>query len=231
MTKPRQYTKELLSDRAASARAYREGRGPIRRVVAGASSAPVPVEYAPRSVSDPRPWVQWHYDDGTEEFRFSGRECWAEPVPEQDRAADLWAVERSIVLRLAACGVAMEQDPNRELASHLFADGSEVNIWGDDVTGTRMWSMRHTTGEHGRLRWSWVSADGSRETIGEFPADGQDPSFGRDSAALVETIVSLAREHGPAWQQYAREDVRLMAHAWAQAAGVELPLPPPCEGV
>ncbi|MFD8335510.1 hypothetical protein ACFV42_23050 [Streptomyces solisilvae] len=230
MPKRRQYSRELLSARAQSVKAYREGRGPLLRIVAGwgSDSIAMPVEYAPRTKGDPRPWVQWNQHDGTEGFRFSGRECWAQQVTEEGREPEFWSVERTVLLRLAARGIAMVQERGRRWSalSYVFADGSGVSVTGEDVNGLFPSSVRHTVGEHGRLSWRWDSADGSRERGGEIPGGETGPNFGRDSVALIMAVASLAARHGRAWQTGAREDLNTAAHQWARENGAELPFPP-----
>ncbi|AEM88842.1 hypothetical protein [Streptomyces violaceusniger] len=230
MAKRRQYTRELLSARAESVTAHTEGRGPLLRIVAGwgGESGAMPVQYAPRSKGDPRPWVQWNQHDGSEGFRFTGRDCWAQPVTDDNAAPEFWAVERTILTRLAARGIAMVQERGQDWSylSYVFADGSAVVVYGGDVNGLAENSVRHTVGEHGRLSWHWMSANGTREREGEIPEGEQGADFGRDSVALIMAVTTLAARHGRAWQQDARDDLNAAAHQWAQENGAELPFPP-----
>jgi len=229
MPKRRDYTRELLAGRRNSAKAFRDGRGPLLRIVAGRDeSIAMPVEYAPRRTRDPKPWVQWNQHDGTEGFRFSGRECWAVPVTEDNAAPEFWAVKRTILSRLAARGIAMTQESGRDWSAltYWFADGSGLSVTGEDVNGLCDTSMSHTVGEHGRFRWYWDSADGQTRRSGEIPEGEQGSNFGRDAVALVMLVTSLAEEHGRAWQECVREDLNATAHRWAEENGAELPFPP-----
>jgi hypothetical protein len=228
MPKPRQYTRELLTARAESLEAFRAGRGPLVRVVAGCGPNPYPVQYAPRTVTDPRPWVEWSVHTGQEVWRHTGRECWTVAAGEHDGRG--WEVERPVCARLAHLGVAMVQESVRgreewSALSYVFADGSAVRVTGEDVHG-RAVSMRHTVGEHGAFAWEWHAADGMHEKRGRVTPGPMGPNFGRDADTLVGMVVYLADKHGRAWQEGAAEPLNEAARAWGERTGAALPFPP-----
>jgi len=196
MPKRRQYTRELLSARAESVKAYREGRGPLLRIVAQWGANPVPVAYEPRNATDPRPWVMYDGNTGEEWFRFTGRECWAEAVDDDASEVPTQTVARSVLARLESAGVATRLEdrgagPVGVLELH---DGAEL-IWaGVDVAGGDV-GTGHPIGEHAGL-WAQVTdADGFAYEPVTFPRwEGQAPRYGRDSADFVAWLVLVVED-------------------------------------
>ncbi|MEW1679324.1 hypothetical protein AB0O47_39655 [Streptomyces noursei] len=176
----------------------------MRRVLAGALGAAV--QYAPRSSCDPLPWVQWNPRTGEEVFRYTGRECWLEPVTEGDSvsawdadARERWGAQNAILWRLADAGldVALRRSPGGG-ESHVrcaFADGSYVVIGGRDVFG-REGTVHHVVGDHAGFTVRWFAARGPARSRTWGLERGPGPvSYGPDVAAAVDVVLRHARRH------------------------------------
>lgn len=197
MPKRRQYTRELLTARAESLDAYREGRGPLLRIVADWGASAYPVAHEPRNASDPRPWVMYDAETGAEWFRFSGRECYAVAVDDIGDDVPTQSVARSVVARANAEGIpTVIADLGAGPVGVLpLADGAEL-IWsGADLFGSDV-STGHPIGEHAGF-WAQVTdADGFAYEPVSFPRypERDAPNYGRDSADLVAWLALVVAD-------------------------------------
>lgn len=206
----RQYTRELLAAVQAAAERYADhwctqgatanNAPPRLRVMAGAGEG-VPVAYAPRSKSDPRPWVEYNPADGSEVWRYNGRSCWpVEYTADQERIPG-WDVRRSVMTRCRAQGVTTwgASDSAGTYCVYVFADGSEVTWSGESADHDV--SNLHPVSEHHAFSAMWSELGDQRDAVRLFETSRYDD----DSTALVQWIVSLAEEHGRAEQEYSSD--------------------------